>query len=132
DVDAHGTQAVEGLTGFFRGAIGDGDEAGKLAVDGDEGRGAAVGGEPFRLLFERFGRDAALPEPGGIADADALALDDASGAMAGLDAEGFGTGKRSLVRSRALGEADDDGACDGVLALPLDCGHEAQKLGLVE
>src|SRR5690606_38219568 len=31
DVDAHGTQAVEGLTGFFRGAIGDGDEAGKLA-----------------------------------------------------------------------------------------------------
>ena len=94
DADAVGAQRFErGLRrGFDR--IGDGDDAGRLAVDADEDRRGAIGAQLLRLGRKWSGIDALLLEEGGVAECHALALD-------GADARPC----RSASRSRSPGSS---------------------------
>ena len=53
DLDAVGAQRLERLGGGVLDRVGDGDDAGDLAVDADEDGGGAVGAQPVRLRGER-------------------------------------------------------------------------------
>ncbi len=102
--------------------VGDGDDAGGLAVDRDEDRGGAVLAQPFRLLIQRIGGDAELRQEFGVADRHAPALDHADRALAGRRVEAEHRDELDATLSRGC----DDRLRQGVFARPFDAGGKAQ------
>ena len=118
--------SAAGRRGFDR--IGDGDDAGELAVDGEEDRGGAVLAQTLGVVGERRGVDIELGEERGIAEREPFALDHADHAFAGRRVEAAQRCERNL----ALGCGSNDGRRQRMLAAALGAGGETQHLRLVE
>ncbi len=71
------------MRGIFFDRIGDGDDTGRLAVDGDEDRGGAFDALPLGLGFKGASCNVQLAEEPRVAERDALPLDHADRALAG-------------------------------------------------
>ena len=106
DAKAFGPQRLQRSGCGLLHRVGDGDDAGELAVDGDEDRGRAVAAHPFGFGVERLRRNAELAEKRRVAERDALSLDHADGALAGRRIEAAHGRKLDL----AFGRRRDDGA----------------------
>ena len=110
--------------------IGDGDDAGELAVDArrrSRSRRRARSRSASRR--KRRGVDAELRQEVGIAERDAPALDRAERALAGRRVEVRSTGASAMPRASA---ARDDRVRQRMLARALDARGEPQHFGLVE
>ena len=112
--------------GFDR--VGDGDDAGRFAVDGEEDRGGAVLAQAFGILGERRRIDVELGEEFRAAEREPLALDHADDALAGRRIEAAHGRKLDL----ALGGGGDNGRRQRMLAAAFDARRVSQHLSFVE
>ena len=114
--------------GGFLDRIGDGDDAGRLAVDGEENGGGAVAAQAFGVGGECIGVDSELLEERGGAERQPLLVHHADDALAGGRVEAAHRRQFEL----ALLRGGDDGGGERMLAAALDAGRELQHLRLVE
>ncbi len=107
--------------------VGDGDQPGELAVDGDEDGGGALAAQPLRLPFEGIGGDRQVMQESGVADVNTLALDHAQRPLAGRRIEAHHPRRGDAARLRGR----NDRLRQRMLAGLLDAGREFQHRRLV-
>ena len=107
--------------------IGDGEEAGKLAVDGDEDHGSAVGAQSLGLALQRDGSDAEFGQKFGIAERNAAGR--STMPTAPLPA-GASKPRDRTADDIALGGGRDDRGGERMFARALDARGEPQERGL--
>lgn len=126
DLDAPLAQRCEGGRGGVLGLVGDADDAGRRAVDGDEYGGRAGATQPVGLLGQDVGIDVLGGEEPGGPDEDPPPLDGAEDARAGRGVE-----VSHLWQPRGIVQVGsglvDDGAGERVLGAVLDRGREPQQ-----
>ena len=129
DADSVGPQARQRRRRRRLDRIGDGDDAGGLAVDGNEHGRRAVAPRVRRLgAPERRARNAEILQKLGVADGDLAAVDRAGDALAGDGAE---IADVFEVQPALLGGGDDRGG-QRMLARPFETGAERQHRRFVE
>jgi hypothetical protein len=108
--------------------VGDADEAGRAAIDGDEDGGGAVAPQRLGRGLEGRDRDAGLGHDAAVADDQPAPIDAAGDALAGRGVE---PGHRQQ-RQAAVDGGPHDGGAERMLAAALETGGEAEKLGTVD
>ena len=96
--------------------IGDGEEAGELAVDGDENDRGTVVAQALGVVAQRVGGEAEFGKEFGVAERDAATLDQADRALAGRGVES----DDALEFDLSLGCRGDDRRGERMLAGALD------------
>ena len=128
DANAIGPQAFKRGGGRGLDGIGDGDHAGRSAIDRDQHGGAALGSQALGLGFQCGGIDMQVLQQGRIPHGNGATIDLADDALAGNGLKLL----RHTRRKPALARGGDDGARQRMFAAVLERSGAAQHLCLVE
>ncbi len=120
-------QRLDGVRCGLLDGIGDAEQPGRLAVDGDEHDRLALPAQGLGLRGERLGVHAELRHQCAVAERDLLAVHPAQDTLARLRLEVRCAGELDA----ALLRAPDDGRGQGVLAAALEARGEAQQRRLI-
>ena len=120
---AFNAAGVEALTG-----IGDGEQAGQFAVDGDVDDGGAIGAHAFGIGIQRMGIDAERGQELRIAEQNGFAVDLAGRALAGGGVEFLDLAQLQL----AFPGGSHDGVGERMFACQLHAGGEPQDFVFLE